>query len=196
MAACLPIHRCELGNHFRLQPTHFCSCSMLCHQWQGFGHKHLGHHITHSSVQILFAKWQFTPWGGPKNPTKSVKKTPNSNISKFTSCNCHWYRKQTAFLPSCPSLLKPVQLQNKDSILSHLIEERKYCPSNEEEKSWCSAWEESYQSGQGSSQKALGILFPMNKSTETCVWVCLWGLCKRAVAGRLHPGLLQASNTH
>lgn len=76
MAACLPMHRCELGNQFRLQPTDFCSCSMLCHQWQGFGHKHLGHQMTHSSVQILFAKWQFTPWEGPKKKKrkKSVKK--------------------------------------------------------------------------------------------------------------------------
>lgn len=75
MAACLPMHRCELGNQLGLQPTDFCSCSMLCHQWQGFGHKHLGHQMTYSSVQILFAKWQFTPWGGPK-------KTNRTNLSK------------------------------------------------------------------------------------------------------------------
>lgn len=66
MAARLPMHRCELENQFGLQPTDFCSCSMLCHQWQGFGHKHLGHQMTHFRVQILFAKWQFTPRGGKK----------------------------------------------------------------------------------------------------------------------------------
>lgn len=32
----LPVHRWELGNQFGFQPTDFfCSCNMLCHQWQG-----------------------------------------------------------------------------------------------------------------------------------------------------------------
>ena len=121
-------------------------------------------------------------------------------VDKLTSCNCHWYRKKTAFFPTPTSLLKPVSLHNTGSTLSRLIVGPESCLHNEGERRCCSVWAllwEILPVRTGLLTAGCWHPFPHEREhSDLCLArVCFWGLRKRLLAGRLYPGLLQAS-TH
>lgn len=116
----------------------------------------------------------------------------------LTSCNCHRHGKKTAFFPTPTSLPKPVSLRNKGSTRSHLIAGPEICPCNKEERRCCAAWAllwEILSVRTGFLTAGCWHAFPRTQEqSDLCLArLCFWGLRKRSLAGRLYPGLLQAS---